>query len=78
MSERKHCWHHDGIVYDTYPSFHYETCCQCGKSRTVSAESRPEKHGPYLRGQAFERTETDVGPCITEAGATPTRELTDD
>lgn len=70
----EHCWHHDGLVYDTYPSFHHETCCRCGKSRTVGGRFAPEKHGPYLVGNAIEREVSDPGECVVSspAGKEPT------
>lgn len=63
---RKHCWHHDGSVYDTYPSFHHETCCHCGKSRTVGGRIDRTGHGPHLRSDVIVREAPDPGPCVRE------------
>lgn len=70
MSSREHCWHHQGLVYDTYPSFHGETCCRCGKTRTVGSRFASEKHGPYLVGDAFEREVSDPGECVESESST--------
>ena len=66
-----HCWHHDGMEYTTYPPFHTETCCWCGKRRTIGVRLTQEGHGPHLRGNVHEPTATDPGPCVRRVEEKP-------
>jgi len=61
----EHCWHRDGVTYDTYPPFHYETCCWCGKTRRVGQRFASKGHGPYA-GEVLVPDVEDVGPCSEE------------
>ena len=64
MSETKHCWHSDGMVYDTYPSFFYETCCHCGKNRRNGGKFDTTPHGAFVAGpRRIIPDIEDVGPC---------------
>lgn len=70
MSEpREHCWHADNMEFATYPSFHYDTCCHCGKRRRNGSRFSTEGHGPHLLGGVLVPDIEDVGPCA--GGKTP-------
>lgn len=44
---KKHCWHHMGITYTSYPTQHDERCCFCEKVVRIRGEfARDPDHGP--------------------------------
>lgn len=62
----KHCWHGSDFVLASYPPLYPETCCNCGKYRTVSLERLVEtdKHGPYAPERGT--TVPDYNPSVSD------------
>lgn len=64
---KEHCFHQQGLIYLTYPSFHYEVCCHCGKKRRVGGRLVPVEdagHGTKAGDGYIEVPDVeDVGAC---------------
>lgn len=66
---REHCWHSEGLEFTSYPSFHYDKCCHCGKRRRNGGKFAVlPGHGPHvaLTREIVPDIE-DVGPCKEES-----------